>query len=319
MEDIIEYIHKRGAMIFKKSLVLLGVEKQREKAILTLEKDGDVFGGRIRLYNFAVEPEGILSIGFYDGKEVIKAGLSKIASMLYSFKLGQDKVDQDFSCAVISFTKGRTTPILYGNSRGAEDIEIELAKIMNQDLGKVNDPLSAKKVLDSANVVYTDAYQKEIENNIDEQMCKACENCRYKKAFYEQKFEKMSQGNKNVSEDKEELKSDSYYDKIKSRIDELFSKNKKEDFLENLIPNSKWVKVEYEDDGDYYIVGLIYDGDLLKYIVYGVPGVYQKSPPKEVAGFPIWFPLDQDRPESFGYWLSYQDADTGESLRAEIE
>ena len=319
MEDIIEYIQKRGAMIFKKSLVLLGVEKQSEKAILTLEKDEDVFGGRVRLYNFLKEPEGILSVGFYNGKDVIKSGLSKISTMLYSFKINQDQLDQDFSCAVITFSKGKASPILYGNSKGAEDVETELAKIMNEELGNVKDIKSAEEVLSKSNVAYSQSYQKEIDSEIEEQMCKACENCRYKKAFYEQKFEKMSQGNKNVSEDKEELKSDSYYDKIKSRIAELFSKNKKEDFLENLIPNSKWVKVEYEDDGDYYIVGLIYDGDLLKYIVYGVPGVYQKSPPKEVAGFPIWFPLDQDRPESFGYWLSYQDADTGESLRAEIE
>ena len=297
-------------MTFKKSLVLLGVEKQSEKAILTLEKEGDIFVGRIRLYNFLKEPEGILSVGFYNGKKVTKSGLSKIATMLYSFKIDGDQVDQDFSCAVISFSKGKASPILYGNSQGAEDVETELAKIMHEDLGKVKDVKSAEEVLNRSNVSYSQSYQKEIDKEIEKQMCQACENCRYKKAFYEQKFEKMEE---KKGED------ETYYQKIKPRIEELFSKNKKEDFLENLIPNSKWVKVEYEDDGDYYIIGLIYEAELLKYIVYGVPGVYQKTPPKEIAGFPIWFPLDQNRPESFGYWLSYQDAGTGESLRAEIE
>ena len=77
-------------------------------------------------------------------------------------------------------------------------------------------------------------------------------------------------------------------------------------------------KVSIDDNGDYYVLGLLYEGENLKYICYGVPGVYQKYPPRELSGYPIWFPLDENSPEGFGYWLSYQDANSGESVKAVV-
>ena len=35
--------------------------------------------------------------------------------------------------------------------------------------------------------------------------------------------------------------------------------------MERIIPNSEWVKVDYEDDDNYYVLGLIYDNDTIKY------------------------------------------------------
>ena len=106
---------------------------------------------------------------------------------------------------------------------------------------------------------------------------------------------------------------------IKERVDDLFKNNSREEYLEEIIPNSKWVKVDFQEGGDYYILGLIYEDDEIEFVVYGVPGVYQKNPPKEIAGYPTWFPLDKTKPESFGYWLSYQDAKTGDSIKAMVE
>ena len=106
---------------------------------------------------------------------------------------------------------------------------------------------------------------------------------------------------------------------IKGQVDSLFDNNAKEDYLEEIIPNSKWVKVDFGESGDYYVLGLIFEAEDLKFIVYGVPGVFQKNPPKELAGYPVWFPLDKNKPESFGYWLSYQDAKTGDSIKALVE
>ena len=105
---------------------------------------------------------------------------------------------------------------------------------------------------------------------------------------------------------------------MKGQIDNLFANNPTEDYLQELIPNSKWVKVGLENEEDYYVLGLIYEKEKLMYISYGVPGVYQKVPPRELSGFPVWFPLDENKPQGFGYWLSYQDADSGESVKAVI-
>lgn len=104
---------------------------------------------------------------------------------------------------------------------------------------------------------------------------------------------------------------------MKGQIDSLFENNPTEEYLETLIPNSKWVKVELKN-GDYYVLGLIYQDQQLKYICYGVPGVYQTLPPRQLSGYPVWFPLDSNKNEGFGYWLSYQDAENGESVKAVI-
>ena len=77
--------------------------------------------------------------------------------------------------------------------------------------------------------------------------------------------------------------------------------------------------MEYEESGDYYVLGLIYEEDELKYVCYGVTGIYQKNPPRELSGYPVWFPLDKEKREGFGYWLTYQDAESGKSVKAIVE
>ena len=296
-------------MFLKKSVVLSGTSNSSEKAVLSLEKSNDMFDGRLRLYNFATEPSGILSIGFYNNKNVVKAGLSRVSSMLYTFKLDLNSVDDEFSCAVVNFYNGDLKPLLYGNTQGAENNIEKLNMVMNAEFDKEVSVDEVKKVLDDNQIDYDEEYKQEIEKEIDDNMCKDCLNCKYRKAFYD----------KNEVKTQEKDEKTMFFDEIKGQIDLLFKNNEKEEFLENLIPNSKWVKVEYEESGDYYILGLIYEEDELVYIVYGVPGVYQKTPPKEISGYPVWFPLDENKPESFGYWLSYQDAKTGESIKAVVE
>ena len=298
-------------MFSKKSLVLIGMKNENEKAVLSLEKKGDMFEGRVRLYNFSSEPCGILSIGFYLNGKVLKAGLSRVSSNLYNFKTDILDLEEDFSCAVVNFYEGELKPLLYGSTKALEDNVEKIGKLMTEEFNEKVSVKKVEKVLDENGIDYDENLKEEIENEIDKNLCRDCLNCSYRKAFYE----KEKQVRKNDVEDVEK----NFFDEIKTQVDGLFEKNEREEFLEKIIPNSKWVKVEYEQSGDYYILGLIYDEDRLKYIVYGVPGVYQKDPPKELSGYPIWLPLDEEKRESFGYWLSYQDAETGESVRAVVE
>lgn len=113
-------------------------------------------------------------------------------------------------------------------------------------------------------------------------------------------------------------KSLGFYNLIKEQVDELFAKYPAEKDLENLIPESKWVKVDYENDGHYYVIGLIYEENLLKYICYGVPGTHDKEPPSDLAKYSQWIPLKPNQPESEGYWLMYQDASDGHSVNLEV-
>ena len=132
------------------------------------------------------------------------------------------------------------------------------------------------------------------------------------------KGEKVTQEDFDANEEEIIENEKTFYQEIKPQIDKLFQENKEEGYLNKIFPNSKWVKVNL-DNGDYYVFGLIYQNEDVKYICYGVPGIYQKVPPRELAGYPAWLPLDNDNQEGFGYWLTYQDAQSGESVKAIVE
>ena len=304
-------------MLSKKSIVLNGVEENSKRAVLTLECDGEITKGTIRLYNFGTEPRGIISLGLYQNGEVIKAGLTHSAGMVFSFVCQISSIPQKFSCAVINFLDGEPKPILYGNSEGYSD-QGELFQEVISSLSRSNSVKEVEEVLDEHGVDFTEEVKEEIEKEIDfcvnSAFCQDCENCEYKK-FYLQSIKVLEEEN---IPNQEQVESESFYKELKKQIDTLFENNPSEEYLEELIPNSKWVKVNLDSSEDYYVLGLIYEGEKLLYICYGVPGVYQKNAPRELSGYPIWFPLDEDKPQGFGYWLSYQDADSGESVKAVI-
>ena len=104
-----------------------------------------------------------------------------------------------------------------------------------------------------------------------------------------------------------------FYEMIAEQLNELFDKYPRDHTLENLIDNSKWVKLKH-DDNKYYVVGIIYNNNDIKYICYGVPGNYSKEPPTELKNYSQWLPTDITNPFDNGYWVMYQDADTGENI-----
>ncbi len=310
-------------MFNKKSIVLSGVNDNLKRAVLTLECDGKLAKGKLRLYNFPEEPRGIISLGLINNGNVFKAGLIKSANMLYTFACQVNNSLDNFSCAVVNFYNGEPTPLLYGNSDGfAEQSEV-FSKVIG-DLSVATSMKDVEETLDKYNIDFDDEYKEEIEEQIDDciskENCENCEECIYKK-FYLENVKASALSEKEQNEETEEnipIKENKFYVELKPQIDKLFEDNPSEEYLENLIPGSKWVKVSIDEDGNYYVLGLIYEDSDLKYLCYGVPGVYQKNAPRELSGYPIWFPLEQSKPEGFGYWLSYQDADSGESVKAII-
>ncbi len=145
----------------------------------------------------------------------------------------------------------------------------------------------------------------------------------FKQDSNKKNFEQSAKQTEQHSGDKapqQEVKKANFVDRLMPQIDKLFQTNPIEDNLQSLIPSSKWVKVDYEDDGDFFVFGLLYgeDGDI-KFVCYGVPAVFEEEPPQELSGFPIWLPLDKNNAKGFGYWLTYQDAATGEPVKAILD
>ena len=301
-------------MFSKKSIVLNNLENLSKKAIITVECDGYETTGKLRLYNFSQEPLGILSLGIYHNGKVEKAGLTRIENMVYQFGCNLNSLPQTFSCAVVNFTQGQSKPILFGTSEGCVEVE----QVLDNVLSAVRESKTSKdveEILNQSGLDYDDQLKEEIEKEIDK-CIGDCENCEYKK-FY---FANVKTQSDMIGEEDEKKDNNQthFYAEIKEQIDSLFASNPTEEHLENIISNSKWVKVKVDEEGNYYVLGLIYEEETLKYICYGVPGVYQKNPPRQLSGYPIWVPLEEDKPQNFGYWLSYQDASNGDSVRATI-
>lgn len=299
-------------MFYKKTLVLSSINGGNEKAVVNIEYEQGELVGNVKLYNFKDEPDGILTLGILDGSQVIKAGLTKTSNMRYAFKLDSAKELTGFSCGLININHGEATPILHGATDGVPTSEERLAEVA-MHLGDSASVEQIKKALDANQIELED--QEEIEKLIDSEMCEAsgekCTSCKYRHAFFTETNELVETENEHQSE--------SFFDGIKEQIDTLFQKYPAEDFLSEIIPNSKWVKVDYEEKGEYYVLGLIYEDDIIKYVCYGVPGMWEEEAPADLNGFCQWLPLDSNRPQEYGYWITYQNAESGESVKVDFK
>ena len=78
-----------------------------------------------------------------------------------------------------------------------------------------------------------------------------------------------------------------------------------------MVEQSKWVRISY-GDGKFYVFGVIYGSGEAQYICYGVPSDNPHSPPPSIenSSFIPAYPEGNS-----GYWVMYQDAKTGASIK----
>lgn len=106
-----------------------------------------------------------------------------------------------------------------------------------------------------------------------------------------------------------------FYYAVKPQIDEMFICYPEEKLLNETVPHSKWVRVDAEDG--CYVVGVMYEGDEVSFICYGVPekvGDKRAYAPKELENTCVWLPVSGSDTVA-GYWIIYQSAKTGEIIR----
>lgn len=145
------------------------------------------------------------------------------------------------------------------------------------------------------------------------------------KEFLEQKNKVQTQMTEKEKEDefkeKTDLKekienTDNFFEMIKPQFDALFEQNEHYKQLEEKLEGTEWVKVNVGDgESDHYILGKIYDGDILTHIAYGTFAKNSRQlPPQGLEEYCQFLPLDSQNEESFGYYVMYQDAITGENI-----
>lgn len=111
-----------------------------------------------------------------------------------------------------------------------------------------------------------------------------------------QLFEKLS-----------EKKHDFYFG-ISEKVDEMFVIYPKEQTLNDVIPESEWIRVNYCEN-EYYVVGRLYENKKVRYLGYGVPGYENVVPPKIAENVAQWLPIKNNGYD--GFWLFFQNADNG--------
>lgn len=106
-----------------------------------------------------------------------------------------------------------------------------------------------------------------------------------------------------------------YYDTVKEYMDELFQDySADEDVLRERVPYSRWKRVEYNDKGGHCLVGLVgspEDENRIRYICYGVPGAAAEKVTPALSDYCQFIP---DETGKAGWWMMYQDAETGETI-----
>ncbi len=112
------------------------------------------------------------------------------------------------------------------------------------------------------------------------------------------------------------LNQTAFLDDIVYQLDELFDNYPLNETLDSIIPNSKFISVDGENS---YVVGTIYEDNILKYIAYGVPASYNALPPADLGKHYQWLPLNPHDVMSDGYFMVFQDAQTGTLVEIEFE
>lgn len=220
-----------------------------------------------------------------------------------------------------------------------------------QDLNEKKEELPQKNLLKEFDE-YKDFDDKKVElNNQNAQTCTQCEcnHCVYKEYFFNNKEDNPitkeelvplnsefphNQSTKSIdenadnqvmlsSETQTETPSDTIGEKFMSSISEqldvMFQTYPLDETIMKILPNSRIIKVTDSIDNRPYILGVLYENNSIKYLIYGVPSSYNATPPIELGENYQWLPLSPDDPMSDGYYVLYQDATDGKLVPVKVE
>ncbi len=121
-------------------------------------------------------------------------------------------------------------------------------------------------------------------------------------------------GGKSKNEGVSKLASGDFYEKMRGEIENIFSQYPAESSLEKLIEGSRWARISYGESG-FYVFGVLYNEKRAEYVCYGVPASNGDVPPESMRGLASFIPAPADG--FAGFWVMYQDAKTGASLKIE--
>ncbi|MDE6372878.1 MAG: hypothetical protein K2L72_00085 [Clostridia bacterium] len=100
-----------------------------------------------------------------------------------------------------------------------------------------------------------------------------------------------------------------FYSRMEGDIKKIFATYPKEPSIEAAMEGSKFAKIAY-GEGKYYVFGVLTVEGKPRYICYGVPTKNADNPPPSLKDCASYVPTADG-----GYWMTYQDASTGVSIK----
>lgn len=322
-----------------KTIILNNKLDKDFKAILNL-RAGD---GSIKFFNGVLQNKNF-ALGVKQGNDVLKMPLivqNNASSFYFPHEVDLKK---DVVCAVVDVTNAFCPELVLSGSLNTvtENTKIESAFITK----KPED--TSKLYIEDSDEEIDSLVEKNIQEDMNSTYYDTCASCKYRKAFYEagkscsaacscntlsdsgaikedssSSAEILSEQNEDINQvqsvDNEEVVGDGeqdFYLQVKSQIDALFERYESEETLQTILPNSKWVKVRYDNGEEYYVLGLVFDksGKKVDFICYGVPSTDPNNPPDDIKEYAQWLPLDLNNNSSGGYWIVYQNGSNGETV-----
>lgn len=307
---------------FRKNIILLPMEYNgvnNLKGILSVQCEQQL-KCNVKCYNLKLTDEQFL-LGIMVNEQIFKTSVmvSELSNLTYIVPC-KVKPNDHISCVLLSLNNEGYEILLWGSTETTKAWQNTAICCLEQNLynekleGKENN--SNNKSLNSVN---QQSFMNE--EQIDE----------YEKEQIEQEkyIDKIVQLT-NVDEDEsDELNKEDYnkseyntnnqeifFNRVQNQVFDLLSKNEPDQLLEDIIPGGKFCKVKLEDS--YYVFGVIYQDEVARYLCYGIPSNGNLNPPKELEGFCQWLPIDVNNEMGSGYWISYQDAFSGENIKVEV-
>ncbi len=115
----------------------------------------------------------------------------------------------------------------------------------------------------------------------------------------------------------ENSEQEAFLNDIMYQLDEMFKIYPADDILNSIIPESRFIRVDNIEQS--YVLGIIYEDKMMKYIAYGVPAKYNSLPPADLGKNYQWLPLNPEDVMSDGYFMIYQNALNGKIVDLIIE
>ncbi len=106
-----------------------------------------------------------------------------------------------------------------------------------------------------------------------------------------------------------------FYAEIKEDLNKFLSSHPKNEELESKVWGSKWVKIHNEYD---YSVGVIFEDDIPSIIAYAIPYSDCRQVDTDSLKFGEWLNIEDNSAENRGYFVYYQNAQTGKMILNEI-